>query len=392
MRTLFIRPVTLLAILLCAAGCVAPPPVQAPPPAAAPTVAPTAVQPAAAEANPYRPENLFKLASDLKKATEDCKPTEGTEYLVMTNAPGGGFWNAARQGASRASEEIGVPITFHAQGYNGGADQLDVLTKFVDRNYSALTFSSLDPEMPKPLIEKAMSQGIPVLVMDSDVPGSKRALYVGMSDYDAGKAAGETAKELMGTGKVVGLVGLTSAQNARDRIAGLKDALEGSDLEMVEVLSDGYDSYTAGRNARSAIEKYPDLAGFIGFYSYDGPAACQVVRDVGKIGQLKIVAFDTELQTQACTEDGVVQAMIGQRVFFYGYLSSLVMHAMVCNGVEETMKLLDPYLKPWPSVATEAVAEGADGKVHLDTGVDVIRAETLDQYIKYLDEIGVRSQ
>ena len=123
-------------------------------------------------------------------------------------------------------------------------------------------------------------------------------MYIGMLDYDAGVAAAEAALEIIGSGQVVGLVGFATAQNAQDRIAGVNDTLEGTDLEMVEVLYDDVKPEVALSNAQTAIQKYPDLAGFITFYSYDGPAAGQAVKQAGKEGQIKIVAFDAEPETE----------------------------------------------------------------------------------------------
>ena len=350
------------------------------------------VTPTPGPANPYNPDNLFKLSAELKEATKDCAPKGDAKYAMLTNAVAP-FWTAAQIGASRASGEINVPITFQAPtAAEKLSQQLSMLETFVNDKYSAITFSAIDRDAPKPIIEKAVAQGIPVLVMDSDSTGSKRSIYIGMSDFDAGKSAGEAAKKIMGKGKVVGLVGYATAQNAQDRIAGVKAAFEGSDLELVEVLLDDIKPEVALSNAQTAMQKYPDLAGFITFYSYDGPAACQAVKTAGKSGEVKIVAFDAEPATQHCTADGTVQAMIGQRVYFYGYLSGLIMHAMVCNGQEATMKLLAPYLSEWPSLATKDTAKGAEGNVHLNTGVDVIFGDTYPQYKEYLNSIGIPSQ
>jgi ribose transport system substrate-binding protein len=350
------------------------------------------VTPTPGPANPYRPDNLFKLSAELKEATKSCTPKGDAKYAMLTNAVAP-FWTAAQIGASRASGEINVPITFQAPtAAEKLSQQLSMLETFVNDKYSAITFSAIDRDAPKPIIEKAVAQGIPVLVMDSDSTGSKRAMYIGMSDFDAGKSAGEAAKKIMGKGKVVGLVGYATAQNAQDRIAGVKAAFEGSDLELVEVLLDDIKPEVALSNAQTAMQKYPDLAGFITFYSYDGPAACQAVKTAGKSGEVKIVAFDAEPATQLCTADGTVQAMIGQRVYFYGYLSGLIMHAMVCNGQEATMKLLAPYLSEWPSLATKDTAKGAEGNVHLNTGVDVIFGDTYPLYKEYLNSIGIPSQ
>jgi len=382
-----IYPVVLLALLL--ASCTAPAAPAAAPaePAAADTPAPAAeaAEPAAPadENNPYRPNDLFAAIDALKAATDGKSAPDGAKYAYMTNNTSP-FWTAAQAGVEAASKELGVPIAFQSPtGSDLLSQQLSMLETLLNDGYTGITFSSIDRNAPKSIIERAVSQGINVLTMDSDATGSQRAMYIGMSDYDAGRAAGEAALEIIGKGKVVGLVGFATAQNAQDRIAGVNDVLAGTELEMVEVLLDDVKPEVALSNAQTAIQKYGDeLAGFITFYSYDGPAACQAVKQADKIGTVKVVAFDAEPETQVCTEEGVIQAMIGQRVFFYGYLSGYVMYTMSIIGAEETMAVLDPYLDDL----------GEEGKIRLNTGVDVIKAETLDQYKAYLASIGIVSQ
>jgi hypothetical protein len=69
-------------------------------------------------------------------------------------------------------------------------------------------------------------------------------------------------------------------------------------------------------------------------------------------------------------------------VYFYGYLSGWVMYAMSILGQEAVMELLDPWL----------VEMGDEGKIHLQTGVDVIKADTFELYQEYLESIGIPSQ
>ena len=348
--------------------------------------------PAPVKENPYRPTNLFEAIQKLKDATKGKNPPAGAKFALLTNAVAP-FWTAAQIGAARASGEINVPIVFQAPtAAEKLSQQLSMLETFVNDKYTAITFSAIDRKAAAPIIEKAVNQKISVLLTDSDATGSKRYMYIGMSDYDAGKAAAEAAKKIIGKGKVVGLVGYATAQNAQDRISGVKDVFKGTELELVEVLLDDIKPEVALSNAQTAMQKYPDLAGFITFYSYDGPAACQAVKQAGMTGKIKVVAFDAEPETQRCTSEGVVQAMIGQRVYFYGYLSGYVMYAMSILGKDETMKILDPYLFPWPTKESPGVPAGSEGKIHLNTGVDVIYADTFPQYKDYLNSIGIPSQ
>ncbi len=333
--------------------------------------------------NPYRPTELFTAIEVLQEATAGQSAPAGAKFAFLANnlSP---FWTAAQIGVARASSELGVPIAFQAPTASDLlSQQLSMLETFVNDGYTGVVFSAIDREAPASIIERAVDQGTIILNMDSDATGSERAMYIGMSDYDAGRAAAEAALEIIGEGKVVGLVGFATAQNAQDRIAGVNDVFEGTNMELVEVMLDDVKPEVALSNAQTAIQKYGDeLAGFITFYSYDGPAACQAIKQAGLAGDVKLIAFDAEPETQTCMEEGVVQAMIGQRVYFYGYLSGYVMHAMSILGVEETMTLLDPYLDEL----------GEEGKIRLNTGVDVIKAESLDQYKAYLDSIGIASQ
>lgn len=331
------------------------------------------------EDNPYAPTELLEAVQAIKDATAGQAPPAGAKYAILTNnlSP---FWTAAQQGASRASAELNVPVTF--QGPTASdllSQQLTMLETFVNDEYSAITFSAIDRQAAGSIVQQAVDQGIDVFCMDSDATGTARSMYIGMSDYDAGVAAAKAALEIIGSGKVVGLVGFATAQNAQDRIAGVNDTLAGTELEMVEVLYDDVKPEVALSNAQTAIQKYPDLAGFITFYSYDGPAAGQAVKQAGKSGEIKIVAFDAEPETQRLMQEGVVQVMIGQRVFYYGYLSAYVMYASSILGPEETLKLLEPW------------RDGEDN-FRLNTGIDVIHAETFDQYKEYLNSIGIPSQ
>jgi ribose transport system substrate-binding protein len=311
------------------------------------------------EPNPYRPNELFDAVDALKAATEGQSAPGDAKFVLLTNAVAP---------FSTAAEKL--------------LQQLSMLETFVNDNYNAITFSAIDRDAPADIIKTAVDKGIYVLCTDSDATGSEREMYIGMSDYDAGYAAGEAALNVIGSGKIVGLVGYATAQNAQDRIAGVKDALAGTDLELVEVLLDDVKPEVALSNAQTAMQTYPDLAGFLTFYSYDGPMACQAVQEAGKSGEIKIVAFDAEPQTQVCMQEGAVQVMIGQRVYFYGYLSGWIMYAMTILGKDATMQILDPWLSEW----------GDEGRIHLNTGVDVIYADSFELYKQFLESINIPSQ
>ena len=338
-----------------------------------------AVGPVEPAANPYRPDNLFEVVGKLQEAIQGKSAPAGAKYVLLTNAVTP-FWTAAQIGLSRASSELNVPMFFNAPaGTDANSAQLSMLDTFINDKYNAITFSAINPKAVNDYVARGIGEDINFLATDSDASESGRAVYIGMSDYNAGRAAAEAAINIIGEGTVVGLVGYATATNALERIRGIQDGLAGSKIVYLETLYDDVQMEKALSNAETALQKYPDLAGFITIYSYNGPMAGQAVKAAGKQGQVKIVAFDAEPETQKLAEEGVVQAMIGQRVYFYGYLSGYIMHAMTVLGKDETLALLQPYLI-------------GDNKDHLDTGIDVIYSDTINLYKDYLNSIGVASQ
>src|SRR5690606_1526765 len=99
----------------------------------------------------------------------------------------------------------------------------------------AIMISSADPKNSIDAFNRVAAQ-VPLFTTDSDAPQSDRIAYLGSSNTLAGVQAGEQmVKALPDGGKCMGFVGFLGADNAVERIAGFKQALEGSNVELVDV-------------------------------------------------------------------------------------------------------------------------------------------------------------
>jgi len=88
---------------------------------------------------------------------------------------------------------------------------------------------------------------------------------------------------------------------------------------------------SAKANAADTIVKYPDVAGLVGLWNYNGPAILNAVKDAGKVGQIKIICFDEDDATLAGVKDGSVFATVVQQPYEFGYQSVQLM-AKVLGG------------------------------------------------------------
>ena len=194
-----------------------------------------------------------------------------------------------------------------------------------------MAISPVDPVNQTQMINEVAKQ-ILLLTQDSDAPQSDRACYLGTDNVAAGRQAGELIKEALPQGgKIMVFVGKSDARNAQERFQGIKETLQGSKVEILDLRTDDTDRVRAKSNVSDTLVKQADVAGLVGLWSYNGPAILNAVKDAGKVGQVKIICFDEEDETLAGVKDGSIFATVVQQPYEFGYQSVLLM-AKVLGG------------------------------------------------------------
>jgi ribose transport system substrate-binding protein len=176
-----------------------------------------------------------------------------------------------------------------------------------------------DPKHSTEALNRIAGQ-VALFTTDSDAPNSKRVAYIGSSNTDAGKQAGQLMlKALPNGGKCMGFVGLPGADNARERIEGVKEAIKGSKIELVDVRADDIDQTRAKRNVEDTITARPEINCMVGFYSYNTPRIYEVVKNAGQLGKIKIIAFDEDPVTLGGVKEGTIVGTVVQQPYEWGY-------------------------------------------------------------------------
>ena len=269
---------------------------------------------------------IFVLISLLILANASCNRTSEAKkkrIAFITNNTSD-FWTIARKGTEKAQAELpNVEIEFRINSEPTAAGQQRIVDDLLAKGVDGIAISPVDPQNQTQLINRAASQAV-VFTQDSDAPNSNRACYIGTDNEAAGRQAGQLVKEALPEGgRIMVFVGSMDVQNAQDRYRGLKQTLEGTKVEIIEVRTDGGDSVNAKRNAADTLVKYPDIAGMVGLWSYNGPAIFGAVKEAGKIGKVKIVTFDEEDATLNGIKEGAIYGTIVQQPFEFGYQSMI---------------------------------------------------------------------
>jgi len=248
-----------------------------------------------------------------------------TKLAFVTNNASD-FWTIARKGVEQADSELpNVDVEFRIPADGTAAEQKRIVDDLLAKGVAGIAISPVDPDNQTQLINDAAKQAL-VVTQDSDAPQSARAFYIGTDNRAAGHQAGELIKEVLPQGgKIMIFVGKIDARNAQERYQGIKDALQGSKIEIIDVRTDDTDRVRAKSNASDTLVKYSDVVGLVGLWSYNGPAILNAVKEAGKTGQVKIICFDEEDETLAGVKSGAINATVVQQPYEFGYQSVQLM-------------------------------------------------------------------
>jgi ribose transport system substrate-binding protein len=258
------------------------------------------------------------------------------------------FWTIARRGVEKADEELAdVEAEFRLTSDGTAAEQQRVVDDLLTKGVDAIAISPVDPQNQVALINAAAQRTL-VFTQDSDAPDSARTCYIGTDNLTAGRQAGQLIRDAIPEGGAVMLfVGRLDARNAQERVQGIKEALVGSNIRILDVRTDDVDDVRAKANAADTLVRYPDIKGMVGLWSYNGPAILNAVREAGKVGRVRIITFDEADETLAGIKDGAIHATVVQQPYEFGY-QAIKRMAQAARGdrsfIPETKQIIVPTL------------------------------------------------
>jgi ribose transport system substrate-binding protein len=275
------------------------------------------------------------------------------------------FWTIAAAGIHKYEKENNVQVDIKTPNQGKAEDQNKILENLTSQGYNGIALSVIAPDDQVSEINKA-AETTNIFCFDSDCVKSNRILYIGTDNFHAGRMLGqEILKLLPHGGKIAIFVGTLAADNAKQRLAGIVDAIKDHNIDIVAKKEDGMDRNKARTNVENVITDYHDLNLVCGLWSYNGPAIADAIEASGKKGKILAAVFDQEQGTLDGIKKGDINCACVQNPFQIGYLSSKWLHDLAVQG--DAVKL----------------PEGGS----IDTGANIINAGNIDEYTKQLTDL-----
>lgn len=280
---------------------------------------------------------------------EEIDPSEIKLAYVSMNLANP--WNiAVKNGFEAACEELGVQYISIDSQYKVDK-QVGDLESLINDGYSGFTFTPIDPNATRDLVETAKEAGIATASI-AQMQDNVNLIYT-LDEYDygytIGKQAGEWMKEALdGKGKVA-IISQDNVEAVIPRGDGVQDGL----LELcpdAEIVSrQAGDTPEGGMKIiESVLQQHPDLNLVIATNDSGGIGGYQAMVAADAIGDDRAVfSGDATAEALACMKEdnGIYRGTVDLFPYKGGYDSAMILYKYVTEGIpaeQETIML--PYV------------------------------------------------
>lgn len=292
------------------------------------------------------------LAATPVLADETVKADGDYKIALITMDSVDQHWVSMKEGAEEEAKADGVTVDFMAPDVKDDAKQIECINNAVAGGYDAILVAANSEDAVSGALQEAVDAGIKIVYVDSPANVEAEATF-STDNKAAGKTAGEEMiKALEDKGIKDGSIGIvninTSTNSTIQREEGFREALEGTDYELLET------QYCEGdaAKAQTIAENYI-TEGVVGIFGANEGAATGTGNAIKASGSDEIVGvgFDKSDTLKGLIEDGYLVCTMAQNPDQMGKL-----------GVQACIKALN--------------GEDLGGEV-TDTGVSVLTKEAL---------------
>jgi ribose transport system substrate-binding protein len=247
------------------------------------------------------------------------------------------FYVTMRKGAEAAAAAVGAPLLYQGAAEWNVSLQVPVLDAVIGKKPGAILIAPNDKvQLIKPL-RKAADAGIAVVCVDTFIGNGIFQTGAGDGDFPISYVASDNVlggrMAARALAKSIGEKGKVYVSNVKPGISTTDQREEGFKDEMkkfpgVQVLDTQFnddDANKAAAQLQAVLGRVPDLAGVFGANLFSASGTANGVKQAGKIGKVKLAAFDAPESIVAQLKDGTFEIAIAQHpaeIGYFGYMAA----------------------------------------------------------------------
>ena len=232
------------------------------------------------------------------------------------------FWSALIEGAELGAEEFGVEIqVLGGTTEEDYAAQNRLIEQSIEERPDAILIAPCSFIYTTEAIQKAVNEGIPVVLIDSVVDQNIAQSIVATDNFEAGKELGEFTKSILDSESQIGVISyVKGSSTAAEREKGLRAGLGEYEERIYDIVYCNSSYQRASELTEQMLKANPEVNVLIGTNEYSSVGAARKVKEMGLSGKVKVIGFDNSVEEIQLLEEGVFKGILIQKPFNIGYL------------------------------------------------------------------------
>jgi LacI family transcriptional regulator len=253
------------------------------------------------------------------------------------------YWERVLRGVKIASDmlhDYGVVIETVITDISKPQAQDEAMRALVEKGAQAIVLSPSAPNAVAGTIDEMMGRGIPIVLLNTDVPQSSRLCCVGSDYIQAGRLAGELlCRFLMGRGKIASIVFDDSGTMTPQKLTGFREEI--GRFAHVEMLG----PYLFSRTGEDVYDRACQLlktarpdAIFMTYGQVEDVA--RAIEDTGFAGRVPLVGYDATEDSLELLRRRVVSALISQEPEQQAILCVRILHDYLARDIRPKSSII----------------------------------------------------
>jgi len=239
------------------------------------------------------------------------KGTIGLSVLTLTNP----FFKVIADTMTAEAAKYGFDVIV-VSGEFDVAKQQNQVKDFIVKRVSAIVLTPCDSKAIGPAIKEANDAGIPVFTADIAclAPGVNVICHVATDNYQGGRLAADAIVEALGGKGKVAIIDHPEVESVILRTKGFEERMAelnkqpGVAIQILGKWPGGAVPDKSLKTAQDILQAHSDLDGFFAINDPTAFGAVAALENAGKIGRVKVIAFDGQPEGKQMIKDGKIYA------------------------------------------------------------------------------------
>lgn len=268
-----------------------------------------------------------------EEAEEEIKK-ESLHFVYVSPLLAHPVWLISKEGFEQACEELGVRGDWVGPQNISPEEMSKLIETAVAQKADGIITQGLVPAEP---VKTAISSGVPVLVVDSDIADADRLAFFGKDVKKQAEVLYEgTLKKVNKDTPIIASIQVAALnyQIAHDQIEAIKEVFgkHPGGFEVANISESKSDKMKATTEWENTFKAYPEINVAINLAAEAGPACAKVVQDKGIRDKVMVFGVDDTEETLDLIRKGELDGTVATSFFNYGYQAAYWLYQNITEG------------------------------------------------------------